>query len=254
MGVIGDGLNCLQAEQIGREIHKKLDNVPLAKANIRRKDSVLGFNDKINSVNIENKAVSINPTLLFTRLAALAGGYDNVEKFFDYELTSYPLSLFKAGMMRKPDKASLRNIVLTREIQMSSKTFSVVDGGSLLHQVEWPSGVTYDELISHYVSSVRRKYGYCHVIFDGYDNHSVKDHEHMRRTCQAKSKEIQFTDDMRVTTKRVAFLSNSKNKTLLIKKLEHKLKYDSQNVNVCPCDADTVALEVINICHVYVLL
>ena len=76
----------------------------------------------------------------------------------------------------------------------------------------------------------------------------------MRRSCQVKSKENQFTDAMRVTMKREAFLSNSKNKTLLIKKLEHKLKYDSQNVNVCPCDADTVALEVINICHVYVLL
>ena len=34
MGVIGDGLNCLQAEQIGREIHKKLDNVPQAEAKI----------------------------------------------------------------------------------------------------------------------------------------------------------------------------------------------------------------------------
>ena len=156
--------------------------------------------------------MSINPTLLFTRLSALAGREDNVQKYFDFELTTYPLSLFKAGIMRKPDKASLRNIVLTEETSSSCSTVKIVDGGSLLHQVDWPSGITYAELISHYVSFVRNRYGDCQVIFDGYGTPSVKDHEHMRRASQIKSKEIQFTDDMRVTTKRENFLSNNRKK------------------------------------------
>ena len=142
----------------------------------------------------------------------------------------------------------MQNIVLTEETSSSCSTVKVVDGGSLLHQVDWPSGITYAELISHYVSFVRNRYGDCQVIFDGYGTPSVKDHEHMRRVSQIKSKKIQFTDDMRVTTKRENFLSNNRNKTLLISRLEHKLKDDSQMVYVCPSDADTaivkVALEV----------
>ena len=94
------------------------------------------------------------------------------------------------------------------------------------------------------MSFVRNRYGDCQDIFDGYGTPSVKDHEHMRRASQIKSKEIQFTDDMRVTTKRENFLSNNRNKTLLISRLEHKLKDDSQMVYVCPSDADTVIVKV----------
>lgn len=64
-----------------------------------------------------------------------------------------------------------------------------------------------------------------------------------------KSKEIQFTYDMTVTTKREDFLSNSKNKALLISKLRLQLENDSQNVYVSQTDADTdivkVALKVL---------
>ena len=49
----------------------------------------------------------INPAVLFTHLSALTGREENVEKYFDYELTTEPMSLFKDSAMRKPDKASL---------------------------------------------------------------------------------------------------------------------------------------------------
>ena len=75
-------------------------------------------------------------------------------------------------------------------------------------------------------------------MFDGYEAHSVKDHEHMRRSTQVKCKEIQFTQDMRVTTKRENFLSNSKNKVRLIAGLKAKLELDDQKVSVGKTDAD----------------
>ena len=65
-GVIGVGLNCLRAEGIGKLIQMKLDNIPLSEAKISRKEAVIGFNDKISSVNIDNKSVPFNPILLFT--------------------------------------------------------------------------------------------------------------------------------------------------------------------------------------------
>ena len=147
-GITGDSeLSCHKAEQIGASIQEKLDNIALSEAKIKRKDSIVGFNDKINSVKVGDKSMAINPTLLFTRLAALAGREDNVEKYFDHELTTYPMSIFKEGLMRKPEKASLRSLVLSRPVSSEGQTVKVVDGGALLHQVAWTIGITYGQLI-----------------------------------------------------------------------------------------------------------
>ena len=95
-----------------------------------------------------------------------------------------------------------------------------MDGGALLHQIVWPTGITYGELLAHHISSIRNRYGTCHVVFDGYDIPSVKDHEHLIRSTRVSSKQISFTNEMKVLTKREDFLSNNKNKSLLISKLK----------------------------------
>ena len=46
---------------------------------------------------------------LFLRLIAIAQRTPKIEDYFHYELTADPMSLFKDGMMRKPNKALLRN-------------------------------------------------------------------------------------------------------------------------------------------------
>ena len=185
----------------------------------------------------------MNPTLLFTRLSALAGRSENVEEYFHYELTSNPMSIFKSTFMRKPDKASLWSVILTKEKPTPSHSVKVIDGGSLLHQVDWSTSVTYADLLSQYFASVRKKFGDCIVIFDGYDTPSVKDHEHIRRSSGNKCKEIHFTKDMRVTSKREKFLSNNKNKTLLISVLQTELENDSQQVIVAQGDADALIVK-----------
>ena len=247
-GVTDTGeMTCHNAEIIGLEIQLKLDEVPLSGAKIKQKDSVRGFNDKLSTYSVNNKSVAINPTLLFTQLAALAGREENVQKYFKYELTTYPMSLFKDGVMRKPDKAALRNLILTAEVEAFDGQAKVVDGGALLHQIVWPTGITYGKLLAHHISSIRNRYGTCHVVFDGYDIPSVKDHEHLRRSTRVSSKQISFTNEMRVLTKREDFLSNNKNKSLLISKLKPLLEKDNQNVTLSKTDAYTdivrVALE-----------
>ena len=85
-------------------------------------------------------------------------------------------------------------------------------------------------------------------MFDGYDIPSVKDDEHLRHSTRVSSKQISFTNEMKVLTKREDFLSNNKNKSLLISKLKPLLEKDNQNVTLSKTDADTdivrVALEV----------
>ena len=67
-----------------------------------------------NSVKISGKSsIYINPTMLFTRLAAIAQREYDVEGYFEFELATFPLSLFKDGLMRKPNNPSLRNVLLS---------------------------------------------------------------------------------------------------------------------------------------------
>ena len=88
--------------------------------------------------------------------------------------------------MRKSDKASLQSSFLTKDAVTTSKSVHVIDGGSFLHKVDWSTCVTYADLISKYVVYVQVKYLNCVVVFDGCDNPSVKDHEHMRRSSGNK--------------------------------------------------------------------
>eukprot|EP00795_Rhopilema_esculentum_P016688 gene16688-8134_t len=84
-----------------------------------------------------NNTVTINPTILFSRLSALANFQSNITENFCYELTLEPTSLFKQGMMRKSTKAVLRNHLLGTENATIPTTndVCVVDGDALLHKV-----------------------------------------------------------------------------------------------------------------------
>ena len=133
---VGDGINCDQAEQVGFEIQKKLDNACIEDVKFKRKDQVRTLEDLQPAIKIVNKTIHINPTILFSRLTALASREDVSDQFF-FELTPEPTALFKDGMIRKPAKAVLRNAILklaesTKHVTADS---CVVDGGALLHKV-----------------------------------------------------------------------------------------------------------------------
>ena len=49
----------------------------------------------------------IDSKITFIRMISVAEREENIEKLFDFELTSEPMSMFLDGMMRKPDKPSL---------------------------------------------------------------------------------------------------------------------------------------------------
>ena len=67
---------------------------------------------------------------------------------FSYELTLEPTSLFKHGLIRKPNKATSRNHFATKEKAIIPIEFDVcdVDGGALLQKVKM-SKTTYVEVL-----------------------------------------------------------------------------------------------------------
>ena len=61
-------------------------------------------------------------------------------------MTAIPMSLFKAEMMRKPDKAALCNHLITTQCEMKETSKHILNGGALLHKVRWEKDVTFQEL------------------------------------------------------------------------------------------------------------
>ena len=104
---------------------------------------------------------------------------------FEYELTHEPTCFFKNGKMRDSKKHVLGNHLLKgSEVDsvVKSKMFCVVDGGNLLHKVQWLPNSTYEDVIQQYIGYVNKNFGsyaFTKVVFDGYGNGpSTKDHEH----------------------------------------------------------------------------
>ena len=97
-----------EAEIIGSRIQESLDKVNFTDAHIKKKDQFVSLGDLARSVKTDGKnSLSVNPTLLFTRLAATAQQEDDIEQYFTYDLTQQAMALFKNELMRKPDKTAL---------------------------------------------------------------------------------------------------------------------------------------------------
>ena len=62
---------------------------------------------------------------VFNKLLSVANRLDSVESAFKYELTAEPLSLFKGGMMRKADKAALRNFLMPSHLSVSPSSSNI---------------------------------------------------------------------------------------------------------------------------------
>ena len=244
-----DKVNCDDAESIGAKIQSKLDNAIFTEAKILKRDLIVSLDALTNEpLDIDSKdPVSVNPTLLFTRLAAIAEREDDVEQYFDYELNHQALSLFKNGLMRKPDKASLKRSLLPEKDATSTNITGmqyVLDGGALLHRVPWSKGMRFDEIANSYVNYVRRQYGQARIIFYGYeDQMSIKANEHIRRSSKGSSQNINVIPDNNVPCPKDRFLSNNHNKSQLIALLKDEFQARCHTVKVCKDDADAMIVK-----------
>ena len=237
-----DEVNCDMAEQIGRKIHRSIDNVKLTDAKIKKNDKLKPLAYLTNAVKVGGKSsICVNPTILFTRLAAIAQREDDVEAVFDFELTTFPLSLFKDGLMRKPDKASLRNCLLPpkKQIQLNfTNGVYVIDGGALLHRVHWVKDIPFDEIAEAYVRYTTKNYNSGYIVFDGYEP-STKSNEHHRRVIARSSANVEVKSENHVPYSKDHFLANTCNKKELIEFLKDRLSDAGYFVINCNADADT---------------
>ena len=106
--ICSDGtVNCDNSEKVGKEIQEQLDNVYFQDATNKRKLNVRNIESLYNSVKISDKKfVVIAPTALLLRLIAISQREHNIERFFSYELTAFPMSIFKDGINAETKKSN----------------------------------------------------------------------------------------------------------------------------------------------------
>ena len=122
-----DGVNCENSEEVGFLMQKQLENVKMPKCKIKRADQVKSLITLQHSFKVDGKSVSFDPTTLFIRLTAVAQREsDDIEGFFEFELTQEPMSLFSKGFLRKPDKSCLRKSILKDEAAITKEQFQII--------------------------------------------------------------------------------------------------------------------------------
>ena len=240
-----DEVNCEQCESIGEKIQTSLNDKSFNDASIKRKDQVKPLSSLRNTISKKVGEKLPDPKALFNRMVTIAEREENLERFFQYELTVEPMSLFQDGMMRKPDKPSLRKAIILEEDAMSKKDIEanchfVIDGGALLHRVRWKKGDRFIEIADAYIKYVNKHYGnQVEVIFDGYNDESIKSQEHKRRNTISQSCDVNIKEDNSVPFTQQRFLSNTINKAGLIDFLSVKLRENNIQVTNCEGDADS---------------
>ena len=94
--------------------------------------------------------------------------------------------------------------------------------------------------MKQYSSYLTTRYGMCCVVFDGYEEHSIKDHEYRRRQKGKISATIVISENAKAHKDQQAFFANHQNKTQFISLLAKHLEVIGHCVKVSTSDADTM--------------
>ena len=242
-GIVADtSVNCDSAVDVGCKAASEMSGKKFTNIILHRSDKVTPIGAKDRTVKIRGQQVDVNPTQLFNRITCILNNSSEMETFLSYELAPQPPSLFKDGIMRKPAKKALGDVLksFSENANLPENGLFVLDGGHLLQSVVWPQPSTYASVCQTYISYVLRHYGaQSTVVFDGYGNvTSTKVAEQTRRAQKCISSDIIFEETMPTTTSQTAFLANSNNKKRLIQMLSEKMLAAGVLVKQADADAD----------------
>ena len=155
-----DKVNIEETEKVGQQIQNGLDNCFYSDAKIKRSKQVTALESLQNTKATKDAVTMADPCKMFNRLITIVLREDDLEPMFEYELTFEPMSLFKEGLMRKPDKPALRNVIMPNKDAVKKNSIKgskeyVLDGGALLHRLRWSKGMKFDDIAEAYASYIR---------------------------------------------------------------------------------------------------
>ena len=218
-----------------------------ADAKFKRKDQITNLQSLYSVVKVNNETIDINPLTLFLRLISLVERLPEYEisSYFEYEMTPYPMSLFKDGSLRISTKSKLRAHLLSDitpcERNEQLQTFTVMDGGALLWLCDWKKGEKFSKIFSKY-EKICNGLGVNAIVFDGYDQESTKDSTRSNRS-KTSSATVDIVSDSCCLSDRSTFLANYSNRSSFVEKLRQRLFENGLTVHQAPSDADTTIVK-----------
>ena len=178
-----------------------------------------------SAIKTDNEVVNINLLILFSQLILLAECEKETRLFFEYELTNYPLSLLKDGMMRNGNKASLYSFLLKviPSANLPTEIVQVNDGEALLFEIKSFYFTKLSDTDNLYKKHLHGKCGYCYDVFDCCESSpSIKDKQRPNRSGRVLP-DITFTSDEKCVKSHEDFLDNQNNKACFIVGLTNHL-------------------------------
>lgn len=175
-------LTCHKADEIGVAIQKEMDGKVYASFSFKRNKQVTTLQSLCASVDVGTEKVTIDPLTLFLRLIVLVERKpeNEIVNYFSYELSPYPMSLFKDVIMRSAQKSKLKQLLMEGISPIDvSQTVRIADGGVLLWCCDWKKDETF-EVIFQRCSQFLTHLGIDTIVFDGYAL-STKDATHQKR-------------------------------------------------------------------------
>ena len=243
-GLIADpSVNCDQAYDLGKEAADKFTGKSFVDTTPRKSKTVTIRSSK-KSVNVRGENVDINPQTFFSRITCILNNSEEMEFFLNFELSSEPVSLFKAGQMRPEENKAKLSECFRKDVQYIDHVDGIpsyiIDGGYLLHTFIWHANSTYRQIFTCYVEYVIRHYGKnVIVVFDGYGRiNCTKTATRKMRAYKYALQKISFHLDMNPVTKQEEFFGNETSKTRFISKLIDFLKDQDMQVKLATGDAD----------------
>ena len=207
---------------------------------LQRRDNIKSLATVFKSVKVKDQHLTINPNQLFHRIVCVSKSRDDLASYLKYELAAKPPSLFDEYSVRKGTKSTLTLVIeamVTCENIPPPRAVYAVDGGYLLHHVIWQRPATFSQICAHYTSFIISKFGEAHIVFDGYNMHSTKDEEHIRRRHAQLSRDVVVENHKVVPVSQQEFLANG-NKKALIRLLTIHLETAGCKVYQAEADAD----------------
>ena len=89
-------VNVEKAKEVGQNILDSMTGKSAAEFSFKRSNQVITFSAK-SSIKVDGEKIQVDPQLLFQRLTIDCHSLDDMGAMFQYELCSYPTSLFDSS-------------------------------------------------------------------------------------------------------------------------------------------------------------
>ena len=111
-GIVADtSVNCDNAVKLGLKAASEMSGKKFTNITLHRSDKVNPIGAKDRTVKIRGQQVEVNSTQLFNRITYVLNNSSEMETLLAYELAPQLPSLFKDGIMRKPAKKALGDVL-----------------------------------------------------------------------------------------------------------------------------------------------